>query len=178
MIIIDLTIPLKHQMRVYPGDPEIIIESALTFEKDGWNVQRIQLNSHLGTHVNVPFHATKNGKKLGDYALPDFVGQAVIYEQLSDIKSDKGVIFRDCNVDRAITERIKAIKPPFIGISAAFDFDEALEIELLEAEIISFENLINLDQLPKEFMFFGIPLHIEDGDGSTVRAFAIDNSGL
>jgi kynurenine formamidase len=44
---------------------------------------------------------------------------------------------------------------------------------LLEAGIISFENLANTEKLPRAFTFYGMPLNIKDSDGSPIRAFAL-----
>lgn len=46
---------------------------------------------------------------------------------------------------------------------------------LLEKEILIYENLVHLDQLPEEgFIFYGIPLNLEKSDASPVRAFALE----
>lgn len=44
---------------------------------------------------------------------------------------------------------------------------------LLRAEIVIVECLTNLDQLPSEVHFTALPLKIESGDGSPVRAIAV-----
>lgn len=80
MKIIDLTLPIQTGMPVYPGDPEASIELIQTVEKDGWNMRRIQMNSHDGTHVNAPVHAFSGEKTLDDYSLESFCGKACIYD--------------------------------------------------------------------------------------------------
>lgn len=173
MTIIDLSLPIYTGMDVYPGDPEANIELIQTFEKDEWNMRRIQMNSHDGTHVNVPIHGALIGKNLDDYKLDDFVGKARKYKNLSDIQAGVGVIFTDINIDRKITDEIIKKRPKFVGLSDQFEFDIQLEKELLAADVISFERLANTDQLPEEFFFHGAPLKIQAGDGSPVRAYAI-----
>ena len=173
MRIIDLTLPMYTGMPVFPGDPEVSIETIQTFERDGWNMRRIEMNSHDGTHVNVPIHGTANGKTLDDYTLSDFCGSAEIYEPFSPLSTRTGILFRDQNIDATITQKIKTIRPPFVGLSCAFEFDINIERDLLEAGIISYERLRNLDKLPQRFQFFGMPLTIRGGDGSPVRAFAL-----
>lgn len=171
MKIVDLTLPLHTGMEVYPGDPEASIERIQTVDQDGWNMNRIQINSHDGTHVNVPLHGDDNGKTLDDYSVEAFIGRAEIYT--GTILPDKGMIFRDQNIDENIAEQIKKITPPFIGLSHTLTFDEEIEKELLSVGVILYENLNNLEQLPNKFMFYGVPLKIKDGDGSPVRAFAV-----
>ena len=173
MRIIDLSLPLETGMPVYPGDPEARIELIQTVAANGWNMRRIEINSHDGTHVNVPYHSLDAGKKLDDYALSDFCGPAVIYDAAQGIPSGRGVIFRDKNIDSALAEEIKKAKPKFIGLSARFEFDTEVEKNLLAAGIVSFERLANCELLPPEFDFYGMPLAIRGGDGSPVRAFAI-----
>jgi len=158
-------------MSVYPGDPEASIELVQTLEKDGWNMRRVQINSHDGTHVNAPIHGIEGGKTLDDYPLDAFCGPTKIYD--GTIKKDKRVIFRDQNIDKIIAEEIKRVKPRFVGLSSEYEFDVDIEKDLLNEDIILFERLANLAKLPAEFMFYGMPLKIKEGDGSPIRAFAI-----
>lgn len=173
MKIIDLSLPIQTGMPVYPGDPEASIELIQTITKDGWNMRRIQINSHDGTHVNAQIHGVENGKNLDDYDLGQFCGQARIYNPTIPINSDEGVIFRDRNIDKDITEEIKRAHPRFVGLSSNFEFNVDIEKEFLKDDLILFERLANLDKLPETFKFFGVPLKIKDGDGSPIRAFAV-----
>src|SRR3989344_4707428 len=100
MKIIDLTLPLYTGMPVYPGDPEASIELIQSIEKNGWNMRRIQINTHDCTHVNAPIHGIQGGKNLDDYPLESFSGKAVIYDPAVPMSSECGVIFRDRNIDK------------------------------------------------------------------------------
>ena len=175
MKIIDLTLPMYSGMPIYPGDPESSIELIQTIDKNGWNMRRLEINSHDGTHVDVPVHANSNGKTLDDYSLESFCGHAYIYNLDLIISSDKGIIFRDQNIDKVLADKIKKYKPKFIGLSSEYEFDTEIEKDLLKADIILFERLTNLDNLPSSFEFYGMPLNIKKGDGSPIRAFAIVN---
>lgn len=112
-----------------------------------------------------------NGKTLDDYSLDAFCGPAKIYD--GTITTDKGVIFRDQNIDNSLAGQIKKIRPRFVGLSSKYEFDIEIEKDLLKEDIVLFERLANLEQLPPEFLFYGMPLKIKEGDGSPVRAFAI-----
>ena len=173
MKIIDLSQTLYDHMPVYPGDPDVIIEQIQTFDKDGWNMKRIQINLHDGTHVNAPIHGTKNGKNLNSYKIDNFFGKSELYKAGMKFYHNKGVIFSSCNIDQKIAEDLIKFPPKFIGLSEKFEFDIAIEKLLLEKGIISFENLTNTDKLPEAFTFYGVPLNIKEADGSPVRAFAI-----
>lgn len=171
MKIIDLS-PNVLRYAGISGGSRCYIELFQTFERDGWNMRRIQINSHDGTHVNVPIHGTKGGKTLNDYGLEDFCGPAQLYDSAIEMPRC-GVLFRDQNIDATIASEIKKIRPRFVGLSSDLEFDIEIEKDLLRAGIISYERLCNLGKLPKRFMFYGMPLNIKDGDGSPVRAFAV-----
>ena len=173
MKIIDLSQPLYDHMPVYPGDPDVIIEQIQTFDKDGWNMKRIQVNLHDGTHVNIPIHGVKDGRNLDSYKVDSFLGKAELYKPEMKFYHNKGVIFSSSNIDKKIADDLIKFPPKFIGLSEKFEFNIVLEKLLLEKGIISFENLTNTEKLPQEFTFYGVPLNIKEADGSPVRAFAV-----
>jgi len=159
-------------MPVFPGDPEVIIEEIHTLPKEGWNLRSLTLTTHIGTHVNVPYHMVEKGRRLTDFKLDAFCGEAELYKKGMTINPNKGIIFSTSNIDQSIAHLLIKIPPKFIGLSEKFEFDIVLEKLLLEHDIISFENLTNTDKLPDTFMFYGMPLNISEADGSPVRAFA------
>lgn len=173
MRIIDLSQPLFDKMPVYPGDPEVSMQEIHTIDKEGWNLKNITITSHIGTHVNVPYHMVVNGAKLETFPLDRFIGQTELYSKGMTMKRNKGVFFAFTNIDNLICEQILAQRPKFIGLSEKLEFDITIEKKLLEAGIISYENLTRMEYLPKAFMFYGVPLNIKDGDGSPVRAYAV-----
>lgn len=173
MKIIDLSQPIYDKMPVYPGDPEVIIQEVQTIEKNGWNMRNMTFSTHIGTHVNVPYHAVQTGAKLDSFSLDRFVGQTELYKKGTTMKRNRGVFFTSCNIDAKIVQQILMERPKFIGLSSTFEFDIVFEKQLLEAGVLSFENLANTEKLPRAFMFYGVPLNIKEGDGSPVRAFAI-----
>lgn len=173
MKVVDLSQALYDHMPVYPGDPDVIIEQIQTFAEDGWNMKRIHVNLHDGTHVNIPIHGTKNGRNLDSYNIDNFIGESFLFKSEKDIKKGYGVIFSDKNIDWDLAKIIVKTKPKFVGLSEKYEFDIKIEKFLLGKGIISFERLANTQKLPREFMFYGVPLNIKEADGSPVRAFAV-----
>src|SRR3989339_871153 len=113
MKIIDLSLPIYNQMPVYPGDPEVEIKKVHTLAKQGWNLRTLFLNTHLGTHVNVPSHMVENGENLDDLLLDNFCGPAIVYGESNSMESGLGIIFRDQNIDEQIARLLIKIKPKF-----------------------------------------------------------------
>ena len=175
MKIVDLSQDLFDGMPVYPGDPEVEIEQVHTLANEGWRLRSLSLNTHLGTHVNVSSHMVSDGKSLSELDLECFMGKCTVYTKGMSIDSNLGYLFLDENINASITDTLIAGRPRFIGLSEEHDFDIDLERKLLGHGIISYENLTNVEKLPREkvFDFYAAPLKIKEADGSPVRAFAV-----
>lgn len=79
MKIIDLSCPLDFKyLPLHPVVKDIEIIRKYTLEKDGYNITRLKIFTHSGTHIDVPFHMVENGKKLGEIPLENFFGEAVV----------------------------------------------------------------------------------------------------
>ena len=54
---IDVTIPIRPGMPVFPGDPPVTIELAQAIsEGASCNVTRLDMGAHTGTHIDAPVH--------------------------------------------------------------------------------------------------------------------------
>jgi kynurenine formamidase len=78
MRIVDLSVPVRAGMQVYPGDPAVQLDRAVRLEVDGVNVLAIHAGSHTGTHVDAPFHVLADGARLDELDLGLFHGPAVV----------------------------------------------------------------------------------------------------
>jgi kynurenine formamidase len=162
-------------MEAYPGDPEVEITQFHTIPTAGWRLKRLTLGSHSGTHVDAPSHMAEEGITLDQISLDKFFGKAVHVSLEDDFPQGLGLIFSEGTLEISLMEKIKTAKTPFVVTGGNSHLDIDMERALLTGNIITFTDLINLEQLPKNsvLMFYGIPLKIKDGDGSPVRAFAI-----
>ncbi|MFE3190721.1 cyclase family protein [Nocardia sp. NPDC059240] len=80
MRIIDLSVPIRSGMPVYPGDPEVTLRPALTVAVDGVNVLHLDMGSQTGTHVDAPRHIDDSLPTLDELPLERFVGPAVVID--------------------------------------------------------------------------------------------------
>lgn len=170
MKVIDLSMPLYTGMDVFPGDPQVNINLIHTHEKNTWELRNLSMGSHTGTHVDAFSHMHKYKGSLDDIPIDRFLGKAQVVELFQDWPKETGLFF----IDEIGLEKLNKIvnsNPGFVGGNIREDLQRAL----LEREIITYTELINLELIPKEktFMFFGLPLKIKSGDGSPVRAIAI-----
>ena len=67
-------------MKIFPGDPEPIIESICTLENKGCIVSRLSFGSHTGTHVDAPSHVLSNGIPVDKLKLESLMGMALIID--------------------------------------------------------------------------------------------------
>ncbi|QDI90670.1 cyclase family protein [Salicibibacter halophilus] len=170
MEVIDLTKTIFDGMPVYSGDPEVKIDVATTVKKDGHEVRSLRLGSHTGTHVDAFSHMHEGMASLDDIPLTQFYGRAVRVTPKMDFPAHTGLFFGE-DVGEDVLEKIIAASPPFVGGSLS----EELESGLLAHKIVTYTDLVKLDLIPsgEVFTFFGLPLKIENGDGSPVRAIAV-----
>jgi kynurenine formamidase len=78
--VVDLSIPIDGSTPIYPGDPEPRVCAARTIARDGFNVSRLKLGSHSGTHCDAPVHFLEDGLTLEQLPLERFVGPGVVVD--------------------------------------------------------------------------------------------------
>ena len=81
MRIYDVTVPIKENMPVWPGQPRVEIERLSSIDRgDQANVSRLNLGSHTGTHVDAPYHFVEQGLTVDRLPLDLMVGPAFVAE--------------------------------------------------------------------------------------------------
>lgn len=77
--IFDISVPVKTNGLVYPGNPEISIEPQQAISQGaGANVSRIVFGSHTGTHVDAAKHFFDDGQTVDQIPLDRLVGPALL----------------------------------------------------------------------------------------------------
>ncbi len=81
MKIIDISRTIHPEMEMYPGDagPQITKVSGLD-EGDSYNISRITLGTHTGTHVDPPLHLIRDGAGMDGVPLDNLVGNARVLD--------------------------------------------------------------------------------------------------
>ena len=59
-------------MAVYPGSRPVSVASVTTVEDDGARVTELDIDTHVGTHVDAPAHTLGDGKTLDEFPLSAF----------------------------------------------------------------------------------------------------------
>lgn len=200
MTLRDLTHPIEDGMLVYPGDPEVRVDPAADFERDGYRVTELSLGTHVGTHVDAPSHLERDGRTLSDYDVESFrwdarvvhldpgEREAIPADAVPDVDAD-AVVFATGWSDHWNTETYRdhpSLAPDAAARCAERGYHVGVDLpsvdppeseafpshhELLDDGRLIVENLRNLDGLPERVTLHAHPLRV-DVDGAPVRALA------
>ena len=88
MRFIDLTREINNDTQVCPCDKVPVVEDYATTEEEGVNVKFMKMGTHTSTHIDAPYHISKDGKNLNDFPVERFVGKGIVLDF-----SDKGEIY-------------------------------------------------------------------------------------
>lgn len=80
MRIIDISMEIRPDMAVFPGDPAPSFERHATLAEDGYNVTFMCLSSHAGTHVDAEQHVSTQGRSAADLPLDSLYGPCQVLD--------------------------------------------------------------------------------------------------
>lgn len=83
---IDISVPLRTGMTVWPGDGGARIERAQSFEQGGaYNLTRIDMSAHTGTHMDAPLHFLRGGRSIDTLPPELMIGPALVVHAGGDV---------------------------------------------------------------------------------------------
>ena len=85
--IYDLTQPLYHNCPGWPDFPPPTVERMLFIPHDICNVEKLHINTHTGTHIDVPYHFFPDGATLDRVPVDTWIGEGVVVDV--SFKGDK-----------------------------------------------------------------------------------------
>lgn len=66
-------------------------------DKDNWYImQELEMSTHIGTHIESPFHACKEGPSISDIGLDKLIGDGVLLN-FTNKKPDEEIILEELN---------------------------------------------------------------------------------
>ncbi|HET7036718.1 MAG TPA: cyclase family protein [Thermomicrobiaceae bacterium] len=79
--LIDISVPITPELPIWPGDPEPRLEPVSSIAAgDEYNVSRLVLSTHSGTHIDAPWHALEHGARLNTVKLSALVGPCQVVD--------------------------------------------------------------------------------------------------
>lgn len=199
--IIDISMSLSNRTAPWPGDTPFHYEVSWTKEESGSvNVGKIESSTHIGTHIDAPFHFDNEGKKVDELSLERYISKAVVVEcsdkstiQEEDVipflqKGVTSVLFKTSywknreqfpesipTMDKGLPGMLAESGILLIGVDlpsvdAIDSKDLDLHHELLQNDIWILEGIVLDHVAPGLYELISLPLKLEGADGSPVRA--------
>jgi arylformamidase len=78
--IYDISVNIQIGMPTYPGDAKFKSRKLKSVEQDGYEIHRLSLGNHTGTHVDAPAHFIENGVTITELPLDILNGRARVVE--------------------------------------------------------------------------------------------------
>lgn len=198
----DVTIPLHEGMVVWPGDPPFEFKPARRIaDGAGCNTSHIALPTHLGTHVDAPWHFEENGKRLHEIDSALFFGEARLIEipgvdliHAEDLGAGSlapRILIKTRNSDypdeapfqtnyvalaedaaqRIVDEGVKLAGVDYLSVAPYKQKNQVTHHCLLSNDVIVVEGL-RLRGFPSgSYSFTMLPLALVGADGAPCRAF-------
>ena len=82
-MIYDVSVPLSNTTPVWPTDPPLHLTTVSHQSRDKSHtihVTNIEMGSHTGTHIDVPWHFIEDGLRLNQISLETLIGPATVFE--------------------------------------------------------------------------------------------------
>lgn len=192
----DITRPLSEDTPFWPGDEQF--SRKLITVADGFITSGLRMSSHSGTHMDAPAHLAHCNTTVDSIPLTKLIleatvvdcdsrkvidedvlmglslrGKALLLKTASSDSNQTDVFKNYASLTVSAAEAARKMGITLLGIdSVSVDPPESSNVHriLLEASIPIVENLWLSEIDPGEYLLICLPLRIESGDGSPVRA--------
>lgn len=196
---IDISLPLKPGMVVWPGDENF----GITEQRGAAIVSKLNLSTHTGTHIDAPKHFLFNRSGVDEIAISKLLGRCKVVEmlkvkkliQISDLskfkisRGDK-ILFKTRNskllklkkftadyvslsleaAKYLAAKKIDLAGIDYYGIEAKSATGHPVHRTLLRAGIVIVEGVDLSKVKPGNYNFAVLPLKLIGADGSPARA--------
>lgn len=198
---IDISQPLNNKLAHWPGDTPFHYDTPLRKSETGSvNIGRITSSTHVGTHVDAPFHFSDDGMRIIDLDIERFIGRCQVVD-LSDAEQIDEESLRGKNILKTtrllirtslpneparFPDDVTAITPDGAAYMASLGVTlvgvDAPSVDSVRSknlpghhalhmhDIYILENVMLDDVAEGFYEMIALPLPLEEADGSLVRA--------
>lgn len=194
----DISLPLSSSLPIWPGSKGFRTELFRKMPNDPTNDTFLQMDVHVGTHVESSLHRSKSGRSVSEYPLESFMFLARIVN-LSDLiesseafekGSEKAIFFKTSNSGRDLLSKPKIVKDfqsipsemakvilkkgyDFVGIDylSVDEFESKGDVHNLffSAGMLVFESLDLRGVEPGLYECIALPLRLEGVEAAPCR---------
>lgn len=178
MKIIDITRKLDENVMIYEGDPKFVASQIREIEADGYEISKLSMGSHTGTHLDAPCHFILEGRTAYELPLSYCVGDCVVVDDLEEIDGTvkKALWTSKKGGGRLTSEEAEMLIEKgihLIGTEKLSIGGDEIHRKLLGNGCIILEALDLKKAEAKKYFLSAAPLKM-DADGSPLRAYLID----
>jgi len=148
----DISVLLGEESIDYPGDTRYSRERMCTIKEGGpYELSRLVMIAHSGTHIDFPAHFIANGRRSDQYDIADFMLAAQVVEiedteeiypdelQHFDVRANEALLFKTENSRRGLC-RSRAFSAAYVYLSSeAAEFCVKKEVALIGLDYITIE---------------------------------------
>lgn len=198
---IDISQTLHNGMDEWPGDTPFTYEIAFAKADTGSvNIGKMTTSTHMGTHIDAPFHYDDAGLKVHELPIDIYIGTAVIIDMQglesvgrSDLeahdfcKAERVLLKTSSRPDPDVFPAAYTVLRPDIGPllkergvkligvdTPSVDSEHSKTLDAHHAlyanDVLILENIVLDEVEPGEYELIALPLPIAGADGSPVRA--------
>ena len=107
MRIIDITVPLSPQTPFWSGEERVVIDPIERIaDGEAYNVSRITMGAHAGTHMDAPFHISDNGGTIDQIPLQQLIGKTQVVHIDEEVERITAEVVQACPVEAGISALI------------------------------------------------------------------------
>lgn len=187
----DISPILNNNTPRYEGDPQFDLEPIIS--PDGWQISKLIATTHSGSHFDFPRHFFAEGKAAASFSPINFIGACRVVD-VSDgaivdaefvrsiLPLPKRVIFKSggkhwngivaTGAGALADAGLCVVGTDSLGIEET-EADFPVHKALLSQNVVILENLELNAVSGGDYIFVGLPLRIEAGDGSPVRVILV-----
>jgi arylformamidase len=169
--IIDITIEISDHMVVWEGDPGVKIRQLLKMKNgDPYNLTRLDLGVHNGSHVDAPLHFLENGNSTDHFPLSQMVGPVQVIEINNSVNLITADILKNAGI-HAETKRLlfktknsdywkksdAVFQKGYCGVTTdGAQFLATLDLQLVGIDYLSISPLSDLEEPHRILMRKGV----------------------
>ncbi len=179
---------------VYPGDPVPAAEPVSEIQKgDAYNLTKITLGTHSGTHMDAPWHYLPEGKTIEAVTLEQTIGPCHVISMEGKITEEmlETAVPEDCerlliHGDIELTSEgagyLARRNLQLLGVEGMTVGNEEttgqVHQTLLKTGMVILENLDMSKPAPGRYVLVAAPLRMKGMDGSPVRAVLMEGENI
>ena len=101
--VIDLTYVLDEKFPTFDGAPGITYEEAVNFDKNGYQLWKLTIFEHSGTHIDAPLHFSRDGASVAELAPESLICPLCVIDITAKAKDDANAMLEASDVEAWIS---------------------------------------------------------------------------